>query len=423
MEELFGIPMNSIMVVLLALLGICLLAVAFIAWRRPVIFKLGVRNIPRRKAQTILIIVGLMLATLIISAALGTGDTLNRSVTSVAIDTIGPLDEMVVYSNDPEGDASVGNAFLRTIPESSIDTVRTALEGDTNVDAVGGVLFSQAPLLNIGANDPAGATAMQDLIDAAKGSDPAVWVSGLNQETIDQLGGLTDVDGNAINVANLGSEGVYLNENAAEDLNVVVGDRVAFSLNNQLQLGSVQGILPESLLTGAVAPGEPAMLVELGRLQQMTGQEGQISAVGVSNRGGAEEGLELTDDVVNTLETELAGQTLGVVPIKQDNVEQAELIANIFVTFFIVFGLFSIGVGILLIVLIFTMLAAERRAEMGMERAVGAQRRQLIQQFVAEGAGYTLISGLVGTGLGVLAAFAIVQGFKGFIGDAFEITP
>ncbi len=60
------------------------------------------------------------------------------------------------------------------------------------------------------------------------------------------------------------------------------------------------------------------------------------------------------------------------------------------------FGLFSIAAGILLIVLIFAMLAAERRAEMGMARAVGTQRRQLIQQFVAEGTGYALLAGLVG---------------------------
>ncbi|HEU0165475.1 MAG TPA: hypothetical protein VFQ54_10555, partial [Thermomicrobiales bacterium] len=80
MDKLFGIPMTSIMIVLVILLGLCLLWVAYIALRRPVIFKLGVRNIPRRKAQTSLIVVGLMLATLIITAALGTGDTLNHSV-------------------------------------------------------------------------------------------------------------------------------------------------------------------------------------------------------------------------------------------------------------------------------------------------------------------------------------------------------
>ena len=67
MDEIFGISMSGdhdrSCCVLLAL---CLLSVAWVAWRRPVIFKLGVRNIPRRKAQTILIVVGLMLSTLII---------------------------------------------------------------------------------------------------------------------------------------------------------------------------------------------------------------------------------------------------------------------------------------------------------------------------------------------------------------------
>src|SRR6188472_841271 len=100
MEELFGVPMQGIMVVLLVMLGICLLAVAFIAWRRPVIFKMGMRNIPRRKAQTTLIIVGLMLATLIISAALGTGDTLNHSVKATVLDTLGPLDIIVVHDDN-----------------------------------------------------------------------------------------------------------------------------------------------------------------------------------------------------------------------------------------------------------------------------------------------------------------------------------
>ena len=52
MNDVFGIPMNTIMIVLIATLGLCLLTVAWVAWRRPVIFKLGMRNIPRRKAQT-----------------------------------------------------------------------------------------------------------------------------------------------------------------------------------------------------------------------------------------------------------------------------------------------------------------------------------------------------------------------------------
>src|SRR3989304_543207 len=62
---------------------------AYIAWRNPVMFKLGLRNIPRRKAQSSLIVVGLMLSTLIISAAFGTGDTLTTSVTSEVYSILG----------------------------------------------------------------------------------------------------------------------------------------------------------------------------------------------------------------------------------------------------------------------------------------------------------------------------------------------
>src|SRR4029079_13328981 len=101
-NELFGIPMSGILTALVALLAVCLLSVAWVAWRRPVIFKLGVRNIPRRKAQTLLIVVGLMLSTLIISAALGTGDTLRHSSRSDIYDTLGHVDELVVASHERE---------------------------------------------------------------------------------------------------------------------------------------------------------------------------------------------------------------------------------------------------------------------------------------------------------------------------------
>src|SRR6186997_1980090 len=98
MDAIFGLPLSGLMVGLLIALGVCLAMVVWVAWRRPVIFKLGIRNIPRRKAQTILIVVGLMLSTLIISAALGTGDTVDYSTTSEVYNSLGNVDEVVVYS-------------------------------------------------------------------------------------------------------------------------------------------------------------------------------------------------------------------------------------------------------------------------------------------------------------------------------------
>jgi hypothetical protein len=136
-----------------------------------------------------------------------------------------------------------------------------------------------------------------------------------------------------------------------------------------------------------------------------------------------EDGLDLTDDVSAKLQPLLAGQGLGVDEIKANAIDDAETFAQIFTGLFLVLGLFSIAVGILLIVLIFTMLAAERRSEMGMARAIGAHRRQLIQQFIAEGSGYAILAGLVGAALGVVATVAIALTINALFGEFLEIEP
>jgi putative ABC transport system permease protein len=69
---------------------------------------------------------------------------------------------------------------------------------------------------------------------------------------------------------------------------------------------------------------------------------------------------------------------------------------------------FSICVGVLLIFLIFVMLAAERRAEMGMSRAVGLKRRHLTQMFLFEGMAYTLGATVIGVVLGVVVGFLMI---------------
>ena len=63
---------------------------------------------------------------------------------------------------------------------------------------------------------------------------------------------------------------------------------------------------------------------------------------------------------------------------------------------FTTFGSFSIAAGILLIFLIFVMLAAERRGELGIARAIGTRRRHLVQMFLFEGVAYDVVAAAVG---------------------------
>ena len=405
MNEIFSIPTTSIMMVLLVLLGLCLLTVAWVAWRRPVIFKLGMRNIPRRKAQTTLIVIGLMLSTMIIAAALGTGDTIDHSATSTTYDSLGHVDELVVVSPDEEG--NIDSATTERFDQAIADQVRTAFADDPVVDGVMPALIETVPAL----------------IEARGQAEPQTFLVGIDPAHLDDFGGLRNVDGGTIDLAAVAPTEIVISEAMADDLDAEVDDVLTtFYGNSRLDL-TVVAIAEDGPLSGRLSPAVSGMVMPLNRLQEVTGQQGLVTALGISNRGGVEDGLDATDEVVAKLQPLLAGQGLGIDEIKKDSIDEAETFAQIFTGLFLILGLFSIAVGILLIVLIFTMLAAERRPEMGMTRAIGGHRRQLIQQFVAEGSGYALLAGLVGAALGVAATVAIALSIDALFGEFLEIEP
>ena len=85
MDEIFGMPVSQFMVGLLLIFGVGAVVIGVVAMRNRVILKMAARNIPRRRAQTALIVLGLMLATLLFSASFTTGDTLGNSIRTQAL--------------------------------------------------------------------------------------------------------------------------------------------------------------------------------------------------------------------------------------------------------------------------------------------------------------------------------------------------
>lgn len=407
MDEIFGLSTTVIMFVLLVMLGLCLLTTIWVAIRRPVIFKLGVRNIPRRKAQTILIVIGLMLSTLIMAAAMTTGDTLNYSFNKSTYDLLGHTDEVVVQSSETT-DANIQNAITNKIDQSALDTVKSAVAGDPNVSAVAPILFELVPMMN----------------ETSGLGEPEGNLTAMTPEDVAAFGGLvSDGGGGTVDLAELQPGQVIINATAQDKLDAKVGDTINFQYNNTAYTVTVAGIAKDQILSGDLGGDSPGMVMPMAHLQQMIGESGQYSAILISNVGPIRGSEKHSDEVVDKVAPALEGKNLGIYDAKQDLVKQSELISNIFTSLFIVMGLFSIAAGIMLIVLIFSMLAAERRAEMGMERAVGAQRRQLIQQFIAEGTGYALVAGLVGSALGVLVALGMSVIMGSLFGDFLDIAP
>ena len=99
-------------------------------------------------------------------------------------------------------------------------------------------------------------------------------------------------------------------------------------------------------------------------------------------------------------------------------VTAANIGGGVFSSIFSIFGIFSILAALLLIVLIFVMLAAERRVEIGVARAVGVQRGQIVQMFMTEGMVYNLVAGALGVLLGIGITYAMTAFISQLFNDA-----
>ena len=99
--------------------------------------------------------------------------------------------------------------------------------------------------------------------------------------------------------------------------------------------------------------------------------------------------------------------TLRVIEVKRLSQELADRWGAALTTVFVVLGLFSIATGTMLVVLIFVMLAAERRTELGVLRALGARRGRVAAILLYEGLFYDLVAAAIGVlvGIGVAVIF------------------
>src|SRR5512136_3317765 len=141
MRELFGVSLTIIAIVMIALFAIVAFVVVSLAVRHRIMFKLGVRNIPKRPAQTALIVLGLMLSTVLITAAFSTGDTLVYTIRSLATDALGNTDEVVAV---PNRETAPDSGYF---DDAIFDQVSEGLSG-AEVDGILPVIREQVPLIN-----------------------------------------------------------------------------------------------------------------------------------------------------------------------------------------------------------------------------------------------------------------------------------
>ncbi len=368
MNSFFGQPPARLAMILGALLGAGLLVLAGLALRHPVLFRLGARNVGRRKTQTLLIALGLMLSTMLITAALGVGDVIGGTIQAVAVGTLGRTDE-VAYA--PSG--------RPPFPLVQFDAAAPALRANPVIAGAMPVAVQYSRLL----------------ADVQSRQIATVDILGVPASIPPIFGPLHGPGGTLIDPATLGPDDVLVNPKLAEALAPTAGDRLYYFHDGKRSLLRVRALFRAPGITGI----RPVAVMGLAALARLSGWPGQANAVMVANQGTAATSAGRTDEATAVLEDALPGFEID--QVKQRGVTTFAHAQDIFTRVFLLFTLFAGGISTLLIVLVFSLLAAERRAEMGVARALGTGRAQLVQTFLFEGAIYDLAAAAIGVGTGL----------------------
>ncbi|GIV95393.1 MAG: hypothetical protein KatS3mg057_0050 [Herpetosiphonaceae bacterium] len=475
MERLFGIPTAGLMPALLLIVGTLLLLLALLSLKNRIILKLSVRDLPRRPAQTALMIAGLTFSTTIITAALVTGDTLTFSNRSQAIRGLGQIDHIIT---SPSTSATQPGL----IAETRLEQLRAHLAADEQIDAVVPAIIRGVSLHHR---------------ESGQG-EPAASVFAPGPDYDSALGDVIALDGAQAALSQLAPGEVYLNEKGAELLDIQAGDTIEAFFDDQPVFLNVKAIVGNhGLLNGERSA---VVIMPLAEAQRLLGLEGQMTTILVSGAGDAPAGHETSEAVAERLRVLVADRAvaeqitaalrasevravideqaaaipdqqrrlreqaeallyeldqagisdrlialladdglsawilsrelpqatidtlseqfgalseLNISDIKARAIAEAEQSGSVYSQLFLVFGTFSIFAGMLLIFQLFVMLAAERKSELGIARAIGVQRRHLIQLFVTSGVIYDLLAGVFGVMLGL----AIAYGMVAVIGD------
>jgi putative ABC transport system permease protein len=399
MNKLFGLPVGLVTIILVAALGVALATIGTLAARNRVFFRLGVRNARRRPARAALIVAGSMLGTTIIAAALATGDTMSQTIRSAAVTSIGRADEVVAARgvDAPLAPESTGAAGVRYFPQQDADRIARAAAGSGLVDGVAPVIVE--PI------------AVQDV--TSRQNEPRVTLFASDSRKLRAFGPMR-AGGRTVSLADLRPGQVYLNAKAASSLAAHAGDSLRILVGTTTAVVRVRDVISYQ----GSGTSDQGLLMPLGPAQRLLGKPGLIKLVFVANHGG----VGATDRVISLLQPSLAPLGLEADNSKQDALELADTQGAAFMSMFTTFGSFSIAAGILLIFLIFVMLAAERRAELGIARAIGTRRSHLVQMFLYEGLAYDLLAAAVGALLGIAVAYVMVLAMAAAFSASADVT-
>ncbi|MCA1813266.1 MAG: ABC transporter permease, partial [Halobacteriales archaeon] len=217
--------MGTLWLLLPALLLLALVGVS--ALRRPILLRMALRNLQRRKAQALAIALGLMVGTAIISGSLATGDSMTWGVRQSAIQAFGPLDETIgvqgsLYFPQDAGVSIAQDAEVRAVS----DGVEPLIVEDVAVQHA-----------------------------ATRLGEPRAALIGVDTERDTAFGPYRGTDGQLHTLQGLGPDDAVINERLAQKLEAKPGDTLTIRYAQRPDLLVPRVFVFNGSLTAGAGPG------------------------------------------------------------------------------------------------------------------------------------------------------------------------
>ncbi len=392
--------------VILSLAAVCVVLTVLSMLLNPVQRSIGLGNVSRRVWSSAMVVVGSVVGTALIAGSLVLSDTSERTLQDAAFSHLGEID-ITVIALDPVTfeRLPLGPAMLDTF---SPDGLREPT--DDRVDGVLGVAEWDLPVVKIerDANSPDGFTPIL--------AEPEVTVVGLDFTELDGFGSSQPY---LATVGSLDPGYAYVSDSLAKELELTAGDSVAVYFENRPSIFEVAEVLRDEGISGRrleIDETTGTVILTLSEARALMGlEDGQMNTVYVSLAGGVIDGAADTDavgeQIHDVLEDVWPDPTWAVRHDKQNTLEEDGGGPSTGAIFLMVSS-FAVLAGVMLIINIYTMLAEERRTEMGIMRAVALKRQQLVMVFAYEGFVYSAVASVIGAIAGAALGALVVAGLS-----------
>lgn len=454
--------------------------------RVPFLARLARRYAGRHKVQTARAVLGLLVATIVLTTGLGMGESIAVSLEEAALAQFGPID-IVLRSQRPFNaslaDGLPASAGLQSVQgAASLQVTGIVIDARSGkaeaVASVRGVSAQEATTLGalrdregaalaeprsgevvlddrlarrldarvgdrvtLRAMSPSGSEFETDFIQLVGASNAPDLAPATLQVEEDAIGIGAEIswgtDGGTVTLEATSPDGfAFANQSASSPLRLIVEPPIApgawtFRVLSDVPIvyagGAGAAYLPGNLQAGATTieatvsgialtegraaiTGRPVALVPLGDLQRALGVPAQATVAYYRAMGDPYR-------AVAAMENALPGDAADAIEIraeKADRIADAQEAGAEITGFLLVMGGFTLLAAILLAFTLFSALVEERRAELGIARALGLTRGEVALSMTIEGALYAGLAALAGLALGLGLLFALLFGISSF---------